>query len=147
MKMRRTFPVTGGSNGGVITKFLICTLLLSRFRPERFNTSEFGMFDCPSQPQEDRCRDTRRPGPAPDQSVRTLQTPNKRPQRLFDHLRGKHILVLGCGFPDWLARFFLELVTDIWSPAQRIAKTLIDQSRIVFSWLVLLGSKDTIHWR
>lgn len=66
MKMRRTFPVTGGSNGGVITKFLICTLLLSRFRPERFNTSEFGMFDCPSQPQEDRCRDTRRPGPAPD---------------------------------------------------------------------------------
>ena len=60
------------------------------------------------------------------ESVRTLQTPNKRPQRLFDHLRGKHILVLGCGFPDWLARFFLELVTDIWSPAQRIAKTLID---------------------
>jgi hypothetical protein len=29
--------------------------------------------------------------------------------RLFDELRGRHLLVLGCGFPDWLTRFFLRI--------------------------------------
>ena len=27
---------------------------------------------------------------------------------LFDALRGKHLLILGCAYPDWLARFFIR---------------------------------------
>jgi hypothetical protein len=35
-----------------------------------------------------------------------LQTRDYRPQNLFDHIRSRNLLVLGCSFPDWLARFF-----------------------------------------
>ena len=40
--------------------------------------------------------------------VSALQSPNKRPERLFDELGRNHLLVLGCDFPDWLARFVLR---------------------------------------
>ena len=33
----------------------------------------------------------------------------ERPQRLFDALKNNHLLILGCAFPDWLARFFVRL--------------------------------------
>jgi hypothetical protein len=35
-----------------------------------------------------------------------LQSRDLRPQNLFDLLRMSHLLLLGCNFPDWLARFF-----------------------------------------
>ena len=38
-----------------------------------------------------------------------MQTEALRPQRLFDELQNNHLLLLGCGFPDWLARFFIRI--------------------------------------
>ena len=35
-----------------------------------------------------------------------------RPRRLFSELKGKHLLLLGNSFQDWLARFFLRLTKD-----------------------------------
>jgi hypothetical protein len=37
-----------------------------------------------------------------------LQTRDLRPRNLFDALQAKSLLLLGCGFPGWLARFFLR---------------------------------------
>lgn len=33
------------------------------------------------------------------------------PKRLYDFLRGKTLLLLGCDFPDWLERFFIHALT------------------------------------
>lgn len=38
-----------------------------------------------------------------------LQSPNRQPTRLLDELRGRSVLLLGSGFPDWLTRFILRL--------------------------------------
>jgi hypothetical protein len=40
--------------------------------------------------------------------VSALQSESRRPERLFDELKENHLLILGEGFPDWLARFFLR---------------------------------------
>ncbi len=54
--------------------------------------------------------------------VHTLQSTNLRPQRLFDELRQSHLLILGTGFPDWLARFFLRLAKSekLWAQRDRL---------------------------
>lgn len=44
--------------------------------------------------------------------VTALQNPERRPKRLFDELKKHHLLLIGTGFPDWLARFFLRLLKD-----------------------------------
>jgi hypothetical protein len=38
-----------------------------------------------------------------------LQSEERSPRNLFKYLRGKNLLIVGCGFPDWLARFFIRL--------------------------------------
>lgn len=40
--------------------------------------------------------------------LHSLQSESSRPQRLFDELNRRQLLLLGGGFPDWLARFFLR---------------------------------------
>ena len=40
--------------------------------------------------------------------LHALQDGQRRPAKLFDALRANHLLILGCGFGDWLARFFLR---------------------------------------
>jgi hypothetical protein len=40
--------------------------------------------------------------------LHALQDGQRRPVKLFDALRANHLLFLGCGFGDWLARFFLR---------------------------------------
>ncbi len=40
--------------------------------------------------------------------VRALQEKSLQPIHLFSELRTKHLLILGCGFADWLGRFFLR---------------------------------------
>jgi hypothetical protein len=40
--------------------------------------------------------------------VHSLQSENRRPNRLLDELRGRSLLVLGSGYSGWLARFFLR---------------------------------------
>ena len=41
-----------------------------------------------------------------------LQTPDYRPRTLFDEFKRHHLLFIGCRFPDWLARFFIRIVTN-----------------------------------
>ena len=40
--------------------------------------------------------------------VCALQSENHVATKLFDELQNKHLLMLGCSFSDWLARFFLR---------------------------------------
>ena len=35
-----------------------------------------------------------------------------RPQNLFDYLRGRNLLFLGCGYTSWLARFFIRTLRN-----------------------------------
>src|SRR3954469_4060484 len=42
-----------------------------------------------------------------------LQDRQRQPKTLFDELRGNHLLFLGCGFGDWLARFFLRTARSL----------------------------------
>jgi hypothetical protein len=41
--------------------------------------------------------------------VHSLHSETRRPNRLFDELNNKHLLLIGNSFPDWLSRFFLRL--------------------------------------
>jgi hypothetical protein len=40
--------------------------------------------------------------------VHALQSEARNPQRLFDELNRANLLILGCNYSDWLARFFLR---------------------------------------
>jgi hypothetical protein len=40
--------------------------------------------------------------------VCALHSENRVPKKLFDELQNNHLLMLGCSFSDWLARFFLR---------------------------------------
>jgi hypothetical protein len=44
--------------------------------------------------------------------IHALQRPDKHPKLLFDALRYNHLLLVGCSFPDWLARVFMRTVLD-----------------------------------
>ncbi len=45
--------------------------------------------------------------------VHAMQDKQRQPKTLFDELRGNHLLILGCGFGDWLARFFLRTARNL----------------------------------
>ncbi len=40
--------------------------------------------------------------------VHALQSENRRPRRLFGELSRSQLLIIGCSFPGWLARFFIR---------------------------------------
>ncbi|HEX3553246.1 MAG TPA: toll/interleukin-1 receptor domain-containing protein [Thermoanaerobaculia bacterium] len=42
-----------------------------------------------------------------------MQDKQRQPKMLFDELRGNHLLILGCSFGDWLARFFLRTARSL----------------------------------
>jgi TIR domain/SIR2-like domain len=42
-----------------------------------------------------------------------LQDKQRQPKTLFDEMRANHLLILGCGFGDWLARFFLRTARSL----------------------------------
>jgi hypothetical protein len=42
-----------------------------------------------------------------------MQDKQRQPKILFDELRGNHLLILGCDFGDWLARFFLRTARSL----------------------------------
>lgn len=44
--------------------------------------------------------------------LHSLQSDRERPSILFDELKASDLLLLGCGFPDWLTRFFLRTVAN-----------------------------------
>src|ERR1700688_1142096 len=61
--------------------------------------------------------------------LHAMQDKQRQPKTLFDELRSNHLLILGCDFRDWLARFFL-----------RTARSLeLSQKRR--RWDVLVGEK------
>jgi hypothetical protein len=41
--------------------------------------------------------------------MHALQSEARRPRELFRRLQSKNLLIIGCGFPDWLTRFFIRL--------------------------------------
>jgi hypothetical protein len=41
--------------------------------------------------------------------VHSLQSENHRPNLLLDEMRARSLLIIGSGYPDWLARFFLRV--------------------------------------
>src|SRR6185369_16280196 len=45
--------------------------------------------------------------------VHAMQDKQRQPKMLFDELRGNHLLILGCNFGDWLARFFLRTARSL----------------------------------
>jgi len=45
--------------------------------------------------------------------LHAMQDKQRQPKTLFDELRGNHLLVLGCDFGDWLARFFLRTARSL----------------------------------
>lgn len=45
--------------------------------------------------------------------LHALQDKQRQPKTLFDELRGNHLLILGCNFGDWLARFFLRTARSV----------------------------------
>jgi len=51
--------------------------------------------------------------------LHALQTDLKRPKLLFDELETSHLLIMGCGFPDWLARFFIRTAKSRQLSSQR----------------------------
>jgi hypothetical protein len=61
--------------------------------------------------------------------IHGLQTREGRPQRLFDELRHKHLLMIGTGFPDWLARFFLRVAKSdrLWMQREKM-EVLADEN-------------------
>ena len=59
-----------------------------------------------------------------------LQSPARRPERLFDELKKNHLLILGEGFSDWLARFFLRTAKGGRLSAARDFVEILADSRI-----------------
>jgi hypothetical protein len=45
--------------------------------------------------------------------LHAMMDKQRQPKMLFDELRGNHLLILGCSFGDWLARFFLRTVRNL----------------------------------
>jgi hypothetical protein len=60
--------------------------------------------------------------------MHSLQSRERRPERMFAELEDKHILLLGNSLPDWLARFFLRLTRPqpLWSEVGRTKQYLAD---------------------
>jgi hypothetical protein len=48
---------------------------------------------------------------------------------LFDELTSKHLLILGCSFPDWLARFFIRMAKRTQLSSRRSATETLADSR------------------
>ena len=44
--------------------------------------------------------------------IHSLQSEKNRPRFLFDELKNKHLLLMGCNYSDWLARFFIRVVKN-----------------------------------
>lgn len=57
-----------------------------------------------------------------------LQRDSGQLKNLFGELQGKHILVIGCGFPDWLARFFLRITKGTTFLESRAGREVIADS-------------------
>lgn len=53
---------------------------------------------------------------------------NSVPPRFLDEMRSRNLLLIGCSFPEWLARFFIRLVNRDRLSLKRAHEWLIDDS-------------------
>ena len=62
------------------------------------------------------------------EQLQGLASEKRQPALLFDELRSRSMLFLGCGFPDWLARFFIRILkTTPFMPERRRAQIVADE--------------------
>jgi hypothetical protein len=54
-----------------------------------------------------------------------MQSETRRPQLLLDEMRAHHLLLIGCEFPDWLARFFIRIAKGGRLSVQRDSQEII----------------------
>lgn len=67
-----------------------------------------------------------------------LQSDARRPHLLFDELHNNNLLIIGCAFPDWLARFFIRISKSRQLSAQRgESEILVDRMASADANLVL----------
>ncbi|MEZ4269377.1 MAG: SIR2 family protein, partial [Myxococcota bacterium] len=59
-----------------------------------------------------------------------LQAESQQPANLFDALSQSYLLFLGCGFPDWLARFFIRILKHERFLNPRAVAELVVESRL-----------------
>lgn len=60
--------------------------------------------------------------------LHALQADAQRPELLFDELQNNHLLLLGCAFPDWLARFFIRIAKSRPLSSQRAeVETIVER--------------------
>lgn len=58
-----------------------------------------------------------------------MQDTTRRPKRLFDELKKHHLIMMGTGFSNWLARFFIRMTKgDRLSSARRKKEFVVDNS-------------------
>lgn len=72
--------------------------------------------------------------------VHALQAEARRPARLFEELDRKHLLILGSGFSDWLARFFIRTAKSqrLWparDPSDFVADSAIARQQSLAEFL------------
>lgn len=60
--------------------------------------------------------------------LHAMQSGTRRPHLLFDALKENHLLILGCSFPNWLARFFIRISKSRQLSSQRGEMELIVDS-------------------
>jgi hypothetical protein len=58
--------------------------------------------------------------------VNALQSVERRPKLLFDELRANHLLIIGCGYSDWLSRFFIRTVRNERLSLRNMSETIAD---------------------
>jgi hypothetical protein len=77
--------------------------------------------------------------------IHSLQREDKRPKNLFDEFRNNHLLFLGCGYQNWLERFFIRTVRDerMLNPREASELVVDDESRRDLSLTVFLQQYKT----
>ncbi len=63
--------------------------------------------------------------------LHAMQDKQHQPGRLFDELRKSHLLLLGCRFGDWLARFFLRTAKTVALSENRKFKEFLVDAQVV----------------
>ena len=61
--------------------------------------------------------------------LHSLQSETRRPPLLFDELQNNHLLIIGCGFSDWLARFFVRIARNKSLSMQRAESEILVDTR------------------
>jgi hypothetical protein len=77
--------------------------------------------------------------------VCALQNEKYRPARLFDILKERHLLAIGCQIPDWLGRFFLHCIRggplSLQGTTHYLVENQADADRAFATYLTQFGQR------